>query len=68
MTRSECWGRSGNHLVGEYPVRQVEELKMLHFTLGTPDLPDYRRCDYADLWWAEFNAMVGDDVGVVLRG
>lgn len=61
-------GAEWNFLVGEFEKRPVEELKMLHFTLGTTDLLDYRHCDYADLWWAEFNAMMGDDVGVVLRG
>jgi len=40
-----------NHLVG---VNQpVANPKLLHFTLGTPDMPGYENCEYADLWRAE---------------
>ena len=40
-----------NWLVGEY--EKQEDVKILHYTLGTPCFPDYRHCDYADLWLEE---------------
>lgn len=37
-----------NHLVGVDPYR--EDPAILHFTLGTPDMPGYEDCEYADRW------------------
>lgn len=37
-----------NHLVGINPHSDVA--KILHFTLGTPDLPGYENSEYADIW------------------
>ena len=44
-----------NWLVSEYP--KNADAKVLHYTLGTPCFEAYQRCDHADLWWAEFQAM-----------
>lgn len=37
-----------NHLVGIDPPR--DDAAILHFTMGTPDMPGYERCEYADVW------------------
>ena len=39
----------GNALVGH---SKVSDPALAHFTLGTPDMPGYERCDYADEWFA----------------
>lgn len=39
-----------NYLVGVSPY--VASPKAVHFTLGTPDLPGYEGCEYADEWRA----------------
>lgn len=44
-----------NWLVGEYPHR--EDARIVHFTLGGPYFDDYRDCDYATEWFAEFESM-----------
>jgi hypothetical protein len=44
-----------NWLVGEYPYNGAA--KMDHFTLGGPYFDEYRDCDYASEWFAEFEAM-----------
>lgn len=44
-----------NWLVGEYAPNA--EAKIVHFTLGGPYFDDYRACDYADEWFAEFESM-----------
>jgi hypothetical protein len=44
-----------NWLVGEYPPNP--EAKVLHYTLGTPNLEGHGDCDHADLWWAAHQAM-----------
>lgn len=44
-----------NWLVGEYPHNRAA--KIAHYTLGGPYFPDYRDCDYADEWFAEFESM-----------
>lgn len=44
-----------NWLVGEYEPRP--DAKMVHFTLGGPYFEDYRCCDYAEEWNAEFRSM-----------
>lgn len=41
-----------NTLVGYY---QFNNPKALHYTDGTPNLPGYSSCEYADLWWKEYN-------------
>jgi len=46
-----------NWLVGEYSYKA--EAKIVHFTLGGPYFPEYRACDYADEWFAEFNLIKG---------
>jgi lipopolysaccharide biosynthesis glycosyltransferase len=43
--------RAWNHLVDVYP--HDDNAKMLHYTLGTPNLPDYEDCGYSQLWWNE---------------
>jgi hypothetical protein len=44
-----------NWLVGEYPYSA--NARIAHFTLGGPYFPEYRDCDYADEWRAEFESM-----------
>jgi lipopolysaccharide biosynthesis glycosyltransferase len=44
--------RKWNHLVG-WSDPQIDPA-MVHFTSGTPDMPGYENCDYADEWRAEF--------------
>jgi hypothetical protein len=44
-----------NWLVGEYPAKV--DAKIVHFTLGGPYFPEYRNCDYAGEWFAEFESM-----------
>jgi hypothetical protein len=44
-----------NWLVGEYEYRA--DAKIVHFTLGGPYFDDYRNCDYAQEWFAEFESM-----------
>lgn len=45
-----------NWLVGEYPPNP--DAKILHYTLGTPNMPGYESCDHADLWLAERDEML----------
>lgn len=42
-----CW----NHLVGEMAPNRNAHL--VHFTTGTPNMPGYERCEFADEWRAE---------------
>lgn len=44
-----------NWLVGEYEYNP--QAKMVHYTIGGPYFEDYRNCDYADEWFAEFEHM-----------
>jgi hypothetical protein len=49
-----------NWLVGEY--QRNPAAKIVHYTIGGPYFPEYRRCDYADEWFAERHLMeVPDD-------
>jgi hypothetical protein len=41
-----------NHLVGEYPTNP--DAKLVHFTLGGPWFPEYAQCEFADVWWQEW--------------
>lgn len=38
-----------NHLVGVYP--HSDSAKILHFTLGCPNMAGYENSEYADVWW-----------------
>jgi hypothetical protein len=44
-----------NWLVGEY--ERSPNAKIVHYTLGGPYFEDYRGCDYAAEWFAEFDSM-----------
>jgi hypothetical protein len=44
-----------NWLVGEYEYNP--EAKIVHFTLGGPYFDEYRDCDYAAEWFAEFESL-----------
>jgi hypothetical protein len=44
-----------NWLVGEYPYRA--DAKIVHYTLGGPYFDEYRDCDYAEEWVAEYESM-----------
>jgi hypothetical protein len=44
-----------NWLVGEYPYRA--DARIVHYTLGGPYFDEYRDCDYAAEWFAEFEAL-----------
>ena len=48
-----------NWLVSEYPYRA--DAKIVHFTRGGPYFDDYRDCDYAGEWLAEFESMRSRD-------
>lgn len=47
-----------NFLVGEYTPLPVPQLANLHFTIGGPYYPEYKQCDYAELWFAERDRML----------
>ncbi len=40
-----------NYLVGTTDPKDVPNPAMVHYTLGTPDLPGYEDCEYATEWW-----------------
>jgi len=42
-----------NYLVDYDPPQPVEDLSLLHYTLGGPFFTEFRQCGYADLWRAE---------------
>lgn len=44
-----------NWLVGEYDYK--EDVKNIHYTLGTPCFDEYKDCDYSDLWFKELEMM-----------
>ena len=44
-----------NWLVGEYEYNP--NAKIVHYTLGGPYFDDYRNCDYASEWFAEFELL-----------
>lgn len=44
-----------NWLVGEYAYRA--DARIVHFTLGGPYFEEYRGCDYAEEWLAEYESM-----------
>jgi len=44
-----------NWLVGEYGYNPGA--KIVHYTLGGPYFDDYRDCDYAEEWFAEYGSM-----------
>lgn len=48
------WG----HLVDYDPQVPADELSLIHYTIGGPYFDDYRDCGYADLWFAERDAML----------
>jgi len=48
-----------NWLVGEYPYNP--DAKIAHFTRGGPYFDEYRDCDYAAEWFAEFESMRSRD-------
>lgn len=50
-----------NFLVGEYDAVDPSDVSNLHYTLGGPYFDAYRDCDYADLWFAEREAMLFAD-------
>ena len=46
-----------NHLVDYDPPVAAEEISLLHYTTGGPYFDDYKDCGYAELWFAERDAM-----------
>lgn len=50
-----------NFLVGEYAPIPANEISNLHWTIGGPYFDEYRDADYADLWFAEREAMLYAD-------
>jgi len=44
-----------NYLVGVSP--KIERPKLVHMTLGTPNIPGYENCEFADEWRREFGKM-----------
>ena len=53
--------RRWNHLVDYDAPVPANEISNLHYTIGGPYFEDYRRCGYADLWWAESEDMLHCD-------
>jgi hypothetical protein len=49
-------GREWNFLVGEYDEKFRGEAKLLHYTLGTPDMPGYEDCEFAQEWRDELDS------------
>lgn len=47
-------GPEWNHLVGVNPPNS--KAKIAHFTLGVPDMPGYKDCEFADEWRNELNS------------
>jgi hypothetical protein len=45
-----------NHLVGYDEPRQ--DASLVHYTIGGPYFPEYRRCEYAAEWFADRDAML----------
>lgn len=48
--------RDWNFLVGEYQEKFKGEARLLHYTLGTPDMPGYENCDFAQQWRDELDS------------
>ena len=46
-----------NHLVDYDPPAAAADISNLHYTIGGPYFVEYRDCGYADLWFAECEAM-----------
>ena len=46
-----------NHLVGLSEPNP--EARIVHYTLGTPDLPGYEQCEFSKEWFDEYNRMEG---------
>jgi hypothetical protein len=40
-----------NHLVGDYA--EDDFARMVHFTNGTPNMPGYENCEFAEEWRGE---------------
>lgn len=57
-----------NHLSGYDPHRA--DVALVHYTAGGPYFDEYRRCDYAERWWAERERMlaVASRTPVLARG
>ncbi len=47
-----------NHLVDYEPARAIEDISLLHYTIGGPYFTDYADCGYADLWRDEYRKTV----------
>lgn len=45
-----------NYLVGVYNKEMVPDPKCIHYTLGTPSMPGYDKCEYAEDWFKELEA------------
>ena len=45
-----------NWLVGEYAYNPAA--KIVHYTIGGPYFDEYRNCDYAEEWFAEFEFLI----------
>lgn len=46
-----------NFLVGEYEPIPVNDISLLHYTLGAPCFKEYQDCDYAEQWFNELQSM-----------
>lgn len=49
-----------NFLVGVNTVEQCPTPKVLHFTLGTPEMPGYEDCQFSDAYWYEKHRESGE--------
>ena len=58
---------SDDSLIGELPPRwnhlvgydgPADDISLIHYTIGGPYFPDYAKCEHADAWFAERDAML----------
>jgi hypothetical protein len=47
-----------NHLVDYDPPEPLDQISMLHYTIGGPYFDAYRNCGFAEEWWAERESML----------
>ena len=55
-----------NHCVGyDEP---TEDVKLVHYTMGTPHFKELRGCEYAPHWWREYRAMTSQSSWLEVHG
>jgi hypothetical protein len=54
-----------NYLVGEANQCPIEDVKIAHYTLGTPCFDEYANCEFGNSWYLEKDDMLRCDQKVV---